>query len=552
MKKILKWLCLAIFTLLLISVAAIGALYLSADMKAPQIPENRFAGEVKLHSNYRKFGQSMLRKSESGLWEMRLEGDPVDRGVAFGKLTEDLLYYQEKVFVDQIQEIVPSDGYLKFLHFFITLFNRNLGENIPDEYRQEIYALSQSCTHEYDFIGSPYERQLNYHGAHDIGHAMQDYMLVGCSSFGAWDSRSADSTLIIGRNFDFYVGDAFAQNKLVSFYVPDQGYKFASVGWAGMVGVLSGMNETGLTVTLNAAKSTVPTSAAMPISILAREILQYASTIDEAYKIAEKRKTFVSESLLIGSAKDGRAAIIEKAVDKIALYTPDSNWVICTNHYQSELYRDDERNRENIRTSDSPYRYTRAKELLERNYPLDPGKSATILRDCRGKGDKNIGLGNEKALNQFIAHHSVIFKPEQRIMWVSTTPWQIGRYVAYDLNKIFAGADFSKEIYSEELNIDADTLLCGEPYRKLLEYRESVGKIKKQLKNEEKIDNRDIDKMIKANPQMYYAYVLAGDCYFKSGDLLRARNYWKKALTMEIPKTEERLSIEKKIQSNRP
>ena len=37
--------------------------------------------------------------------------------------------------------------------------------------------------HEYDFIGTPYERQLNYHSAHDLGHAMQDYMLVGCSSF---------------------------------------------------------------------------------------------------------------------------------------------------------------------------------------------------------------------------------------------------------------------------------------------------------------------------------------------------------------------------------
>lgn len=126
-------------------------------------------------------------------------------------------------------EIVPSDNYLKFLRFFIVLFNRNLGENVPEEFRDEIYGISLSCTHEYDFIGTPYERQLNYHSAHDLGHAMQDYMLVGCSSFATWGENSADSSLIIGRNFDFYMGDKFAHNKLVSFYQPEQGYKFASV-----------------------------------------------------------------------------------------------------------------------------------------------------------------------------------------------------------------------------------------------------------------------------------------------------------------------------------
>ncbi len=54
-----------------------------------------------------------------------------------------------------------------------------------------------------------------------------------------------------------------------------------------------------------------------PSPWLPREILQYASTIEEAYAIVEKRKMFVAESFLIGSAKDGKAAIIEK--------TPEAN-----------------------------------------------------------------------------------------------------------------------------------------------------------------------------------------------------------------------------------
>ena len=33
------------------------------------------------------FGDNWLRRSESGLWEMCIEGDPFERGLAFGKLT---------------------------------------------------------------------------------------------------------------------------------------------------------------------------------------------------------------------------------------------------------------------------------------------------------------------------------------------------------------------------------------------------------------------------------------------------------------------------------
>ena len=166
---------------------------------------------------------------------------------------------------------------------------------------------------------------------------MQDYMLVGCSSFACWGENSADSSLIIGRNFDFYMGDAFARNKLVSFYQPENGYRFASVGWAGMTGVLSGMNETGLTVTINAAKSDLPAASATPISILTREILQYASTIEEAYAIARKRKTFVSEAILVGSAQDGKAAIIDKSPEKIALFTGNGQQIICTSRKPSAM-----------------------------------------------------------------------------------------------------------------------------------------------------------------------------------------------------------------------
>lgn len=564
-KKIFKYTSCVLLSLLVILIAGICYLYFSADMRTPKHEPSIIMTKVShagtttmvpaevLYNDtldLRYYDGNFLRHSESGLWELFVKGDAFQRGEAIGKLSSDLLHYQEKVFVDQIREIVPSDSYLKFLRFFIVLFNRHLGENVLEEYRNEIYGISLSCTHEYDFIGTPYERQLNYHSAHDLGHAMQDYMLVGCSSFATWGTQSADSSLLIGRNFDFYVGDAFAENKQVAFYTPDQGYKFASVGWPGMIGVLSGMNETGLTVTINAAKSAVPTGSATPISILTREILQYASTIDEAFAIAKKRKTFVSESILIGSAKDGKAAIIEKSPEKTVLFKgKESDRLISTNHYQSEEFSKDERNMENIRTSDSPYRFARLEELINENMPIDASKAASILRNHKGLQDADLGLANEMAINQFIAHHSVIFQPEKRLMWVSTSPWQCGKYVAYDLNKIFNDTiNLQHEIYSSNLTIPADEFTETPEFQHLLTYKKLTPLLLKKIRKKEKIEEHVLKTYEASNPSLYYVYEVMGDYYEAMQQPQQAIAYWQKALKKPIPKLQEKERIQQKIQ----
>ena len=287
--------------LALIAIAALACVWLhaTADLGEPEFVPSQVP-VVQVNDSLRRWGSSSLRIDPDGLYEMRVCGGPFERGEAIGKLGEDLLYQQEKAFADKLFEMVPSSRYRAFLHYFITIFNRRMGASVPLEYRQEIKAMSASCTHEFDEFGSPYERQMQYHSAHDIGHVMQDYMLVGCTSFAVWGRESADSSLLMARNFDFYMGEEFAKNKLVLFEKPDSGYAYVSVTWPGMLGVVSGMNTQGLAVTINASKLEVPSSSATPISILVKSILQYASNIEEAETIAASFKTFVCESILVG------------------------------------------------------------------------------------------------------------------------------------------------------------------------------------------------------------------------------------------------------------
>ena len=206
------------------------------------------------------------------MYELYVEGKPYERGVINGKLTEELVQRQEDHFNDQINKMIPSAFYRHFLKYFIGWFNRHLADNVAEEYREEIYGVSNAASDKYDYIGSNYQRILNYHAAHDIGHALQSMALVGCTSFGTWGSVT-DSNMIIGRNFDFYVGDKFAEDKIVAFFNPSEGYKFMTITWGGFIGAVSGMNDQGLTVTINADKTSLPSASATPVSLVAREIL---------------------------------------------------------------------------------------------------------------------------------------------------------------------------------------------------------------------------------------------------------------------------------------
>ncbi|MEI6853672.1 MAG: C45 family peptidase, partial [Bacteroidota bacterium] len=390
---------------ILLSLCAIGSLYnfLTIDPPSHAAIDTASLRVEQKNDSLWVCGQSWLHHSRSGLYEMFTEGEAYQRGVVTGRLSRALVYKQEKAFVEQIHKMVPSDSYLRLLRLMLAVFNRNIDTYVKPEYLQEISGVSQSASDDFNEIGSKFQRILNYHAAHDIGHMLQNYNLVGCTSFAAWGDKSADSGLIIGRNFDFYVGDEFAEDKIVSFVKPDSGYNFMMITWGGMSGVVSGMNAQGLTVTINAAKSYVPVHIATPISLVARHILQYASTISEAQKIAASYTTFVSESLLIGSANDKQACIIEKSPYKSDVVMADSNYLVCTNHFRGEAFKNDEQNLAQQKNTPTAYRYARTSQLLHQKFPLDEHSSAAILRDPNGMNGEKIGFTNEMAVNQYIA-----------------------------------------------------------------------------------------------------------------------------------------------------
>lgn len=538
---------IGIFLIVLIIICCIFLWMVS--LKAPEIVNQKSYLKLKRSAitDGWKSGNNWIHKNEYGLYEMYLEGAPYERGYMHGLLAEELVVRQEDHFVDRLNALIPSKLYQLFLKQIVIWLNKDLDENISDEYKQEIYGVSQFASSKYDYIAPKYQRILNYHGAHDIGHAMQNMNLVACSSFGAWNGYTQDSSLLIARNFDFYAGDDFAQEKIILFVKPDSGYKLMMVTWGGFTGITSGMNEHGLTVTLNAAPSILPSHTATPITLISRQILQYAKNIDEAFAIAVKAKCFVSESFLIGSALDRKAVLIEKTPDTTILYTSPKEEILSTNHFQSAYFTNDPVNVKHKNESATVFRYDRLQQLLSQEKIHTPSSSIEILRNRLGWNDTDIGLSNENTVNQLVAHHSIVFLPEKKIVWVSSNPYQMGAYVCYDLNKIFsADFDITKQahVYEVDKTIEADLFLTSPAYADYVYYKQILQKLQRTA-FKTTLSEGEVAKFAASNPEYFDTHVHIAQYYMAHQAYTKALPYLKTAQSKTIPRKEDRDKIAK-------
>lgn len=546
MKKCILFIVIVVFQFFATSCGTYNSMHHQPEMMSYN---NTFPVVKKQSSSIFVTGNNFLLKNKQSLWELYVEGDPLERGMAIGSLTDSLLKKQEHVFFDKINDLVPSQFKKHALRNFLKWYNRKLYLNVSNEYQTEIYGISRYAPKDLDYIAPNFLRDLYLHGAHDLGHAVQDLAMVGCTSFAVWGDKSEDGNLILGRNFDFNAGDAFAKDKIVAFVNPKEGYPFMMVTWPGMIGVCSGMNIKGLTLTINAGKSKIPLIAKTPISIVTREILQYASNIDEAIGIVKKSKVFVSESIMVGSSVDNKAVLIEVSPDDFGVYdVANSNQLICSNHFQSDALKDNKRNKNQIINSHSQFRFDRMNQLLNENKKINPQIAVAILRNKEGLYNLPLGFGNEKALNQLLAHHGIVFKPAQKLVWVSANPYQMGEFVCYDLNKVFNNRKLNDTIVSleeENLNIAKDPFLETVKYKNYELFRIEDRKMDSLLENKKEVPTGFISNYQSLNPDYWLVYSKVGLYYYQKKEFVLAQEQFEKALTKEITTLPKKVEVEK-------
>lgn len=424
--------------------------------EAPPIPID--AAILKLEPEERD-GRIWLGRSwvgeRGGLAVAHLSGTPFEIGYARGVLLRDKIRALEDEFIAMVDHYVPNRWAVSVLHNYVLYRNRHLSAHVDLRYQMELLGAAVGCPDVHPELGPYFNRILNYHAAHDISYMLIDNPLVskaGCTAFGAWGGTTANGHLITGRNFDWEASEIFSTDRIVFLYEPDEGIPFISLAWAGMAGVVSGMNREGLSVTINGAPSSLPGETATPMAIVARDVLQHAANLDEALRILKDSRVFVSAIWLIGSRSDGRFIAVEKTPDGTFVRETSGESVVCANHFQTTGLKDGEGNRNYESDGTSLPRQQRLEELItSSSRTIDPTTTAAILRDRNLPGGDFHGNGNRAALNALIATHATIMDLNDGIFWAAKPPHQLGEFVAFDV------ADFERQL--PERTLPADPLV---------------------------------------------------------------------------------------------
>jgi|SRR5665213_1917565 len=512
MKRIKKWLKRILpGAILLALIGWLMAMMMMHDSiaKPPPLPADMSVLKLKPET---RDGKTWLGKSwtggREGLTVVYLKGSPLEIGYADGTLMQEKMHTLENGFMKMIQGYVPKHWVMELLKNYVLWRNRHLSDFIPEDYRLEIYATTLGCPDIHPEEGNFYNRLLNYHAAHDVSYMMIDNPFIsaraGCTAFGAWGNATVNGHLITGRNFDWEAAEVFSTNRVVEMFEPDGGIPFISLSWAGMAGVVSGMNRAGVSVTINGAPSKLPNDIATPVAIVAREILQNAHNLDESLKILRDAKVFVSTIWLIGSRADGKFVVVEKTPATTNVREAGGDTIVCPNHFETAGLKDDARNTNYMAEATSVSREERMLELLKQDDgAINATNAAAILRDRDLPGGVFAGDSHRGSLDAFIATHAVVMDLTAGIFWAASPPNQLGKFVAFDVN------DFNHEL--PQLAIPADKVLASGEYERARQAQQFLADGLCALQNKDAQAGLEFAKKAEAlNPGFYQNSFLQG------------------------------------------
>lgn len=377
----------------------------------------------------RTWGAS-YRETVGQLTHVHLAGDPATIGTAHGLLVGDLITALEADMTATFVDRVPSFPARHLILGLVAFNNRSLIGHFTPEELTEISASTTAHGAAWDSLrslGPSFSRGLQYHALHDVSQYLIDNPLVrpiqvGCTALAVGGARTTDGHLLVGRLFDFEGGPRFDADKVVFTVTPDTGLRFVHVCWGGMSGGVTGLNQAGLWVSINAAATAGQGFVGRPIVMVVRQILQYARTIDDALAILKDAPVFVSDGVMLASRDERRVVIAEKGPTGLAIRPWVDDCIVSTNHFLAPEWSFDTRNQERIRRGTTTVRMQRVEELLAQRQRHDPASVLAILRDHAGAGGKPVGFGNRSTINAWIGAHLVVADVTAGVLWVSE-PW---------------------------------------------------------------------------------------------------------------------------------
>ncbi|MFH0771062.1 MAG: BamA/TamA family outer membrane protein [Candidatus Omnitrophota bacterium] len=218
---------------------------------------------------------------------LRLSGTSYEMGYQRGALLKGEIkdFFSEILKLFKLEEEKRRGSRLPF--FSLTRYFRSkalaLDRYIPEEYRQELKGLSKGC-------GLSYEDILLTHTLVDLAP-------------------------LVDPGISLKLNEMFSERRLTVFYKPESGNAFVAFGCPGIIGVLSGVNDKGVTIEDNSGKAE-DFSRGTPILFLLREALQYSDSFYDSIRIISSSERSGRHNVIVTDLRmDEGCAVSFNALD---------------------------------------------------------------------------------------------------------------------------------------------------------------------------------------------------------------------------------------------
>jgi isopenicillin-N N-acyltransferase-like protein len=251
---------------------------------------------------------------------MILQGTPEEIGRQQGRLapqiSEELLKLPKQLLADRGAEAAWP---------VVVLAARAMFARVPTDYQKELEAICQTGKIDRDTLV--------------VANTLLELRRIGgCSALIVLGNRSAAGGPLFGRNFDFPPMGFLDKYSLVSIYRPKGKHAFVSVGFPGLIGVVSGMNDAGLALATLDVYATADGSVMFdpggtPLMFCYRRVLEECQTVDEAEKLLRSIKPTTRMNLAVCDQQTG--AVFELTPKNLEVRRPVKDVLACTNHFRT-------------------------------------------------------------------------------------------------------------------------------------------------------------------------------------------------------------------------
>jgi isopenicillin-N N-acyltransferase-like protein len=269
-----------------------------------------------------KHGKGEL-KHINGLPVLIVQGTPEEIGEQAAALTAKPL----QTLISFPKDLVKKSG-KEAAWPLIILAARQMEAQFPADHLKELKAAEKEAKIDHDLalLGNTFP---------DISKS------AGCSSLIVGKERSDTGGPLFGRNLDYATLGTLQEYSLVTVYRPKGKHAFVSIGFPGMIGCLSGMNDAGLALAVHEVNRTKDDSpkldtAGIPYTLAFRRLLEECTTVAEAEKLLRDMKRTTMLNLAVCDKNGG--AIFEITTKNVVVRSAEDSLCTCTNHFcSSEL-----------------------------------------------------------------------------------------------------------------------------------------------------------------------------------------------------------------------